>query len=49
MAVRRVLIAHPAILEADWEAGAPVRIRHWERLLTPDELSAMIARAASAK
>jgi len=48
-AVRRALIAHPAILEADWEAGAPVRIRHWERLLTPDELSAMIARAAGAK
>jgi MFS family permease len=47
--VRRALIAHPAVLEADWEAGHPVRIRHWERLLSPDELSAMIARAGSAK
>src|SRR5262249_10913741 len=37
--VRRTLIAHPAILEADWEHGCSVRVRHWGRLLSADDVS----------
>jgi hypothetical protein len=44
--VRQILIAHPAILEADWDDGAAVRVRHWEKLVSTAQLSDMIARAA---
>jgi len=51
-AVRRALVARTAVLEADWSAGATVRVRHWPDGVRPGELTALIAtawRAAATK
>jgi MFS family permease len=42
-AVHRRLVSHGAVLEADWSAGAPVRVRHWPDRVTLGELEALIA------
>ena len=41
--VHRRLVAHGAVLEADWEDGAPVRVRHWPDRVTADELARIVA------
>jgi hypothetical protein len=46
--LRRQLVAHPAILEAEWVAGFPVTIRHWRRLVTREELAQMVRRERKA-
>ena len=40
--LRRRLVAHPAILEAEWVAGLPVTIRHWSRLITREEIAGLL-------
>lgn len=40
--LRARLVSHPAILEAEWSGGALVRIRHWARLLTTDDLVELV-------
>jgi len=42
-AVHRCLVAHGAVLEADWNAGAPVRVRHWPDRVTRADLEALVA------
>jgi len=44
-AVHRALVSRPAVLEADWTAGAPVRVRHWPDGVRREELAAVIAAA----
>jgi MFS family permease len=46
--VHRALIAHAGVLEADWQPGGPVRVRHWPRRVTPEELVALVGQAALA-
>ncbi len=41
-ALRPRLVAHPAILEADWTAGGPVRVRHWMTLVTEADLATLV-------
>ncbi len=45
--LRRALISHPAILEADWDHASSVRVRHWGRLVSPAEIAAMVDRASA--
>lgn len=45
-AVHRRLVAHGAVLEADWVAGGVVRVRHWPDRVTGPELEALVAGAA---
>jgi MFS family permease len=40
-ALRERLVAHPAILEAEW-SGRIVTIRHWARLVSRDDLSELV-------
>ena len=42
-ALRERLVSHPAILEAEW-TGAHVAIRHWARLVSPEDLSELVRR-----
>jgi MFS family permease len=42
-AVHRALVSRPAVLEADWTAGAPVRVRHWPDGVRREELAALVA------
>jgi MFS family permease len=44
-AVHRRLVAHGAVLEADWTAGEPVRVRHWPDRVTIPELESLVAGA----
>jgi MFS family permease len=41
-ALRGRLVSHPSILEADWTAGGPVLVRHWHRLVTEDDVAALL-------
>ena len=41
-AVHRRLVAHGAVLEADWTAGSPVRVRHWPDRVSVSELAALV-------
>ncbi|MEP7028663.1 MAG: hypothetical protein ABI960_08710, partial [Candidatus Eisenbacteria bacterium] len=41
-ALRQHLVSHPAILEADWTLGGPIKIRHWSALLTEADLAALV-------
>jgi hypothetical protein len=47
-AVHRALVSRAAVLEADWSAGAPVRVRHWPDGVRPGELVTLIAEARRA-
>ncbi len=47
-AVHRALVGRAAVLEADWTAGAPVRVRHWPGGVQRDELEALVAQACRA-
>jgi MFS family permease len=40
--IRLRLVAHPAVLEADWSGGAQVTIRHWPRLVSLAELTELV-------
>ena len=42
-ALHRRLVSHGAILEADWTAGEPVRVRHWPDRVTNSELEGIVA------
>lgn len=44
-AVHGALVGHAAVLEADWHAGGPVRVRHWPDAATRESLSAVVADA----
>jgi MFS family permease len=36
------LVSHPSILEAEWTAGGPVLVRHWHRLVSEEDVAALL-------
>jgi hypothetical protein len=40
--VHRRLVAHGAVLEADWSQGSPVRVRHWPDQVSVGELEKLL-------
>jgi len=41
--VHRRLVAHGAVLEADWSQGSPVRVRHWPDRVSVGELEKLLS------
>ncbi|MEO6461901.1 MAG: MFS transporter [Candidatus Eisenbacteria bacterium] len=44
--VHRSLVAHGAVLEADWAPGSTLRVRHWPDRVTIPELESLVTGAA---
>ncbi len=43
IALHATLVAHGAVLEADWSAGGPVHVRHWPDRVSREALAALVA------